>query len=129
MVRRTGFLTAFHSAAALVSASVIGLVLIATPATAKKFTAVTTFTVLQDMAQAVAGDAATVLSITQPGAEIHDYQPTPQDIVKVQRADLVIWNGLNLERWFERFFARVQDVPSVVISDGVEPLGIAQGPY
>ena len=96
---------------------------------AKKFTAVTTFTVLQDMAQRVAGDAATVLSITKPGAEIHDYQPTPRDIVKVARADVVLWNGLNLERWFERFFARVRNKPSVVVSEGVTPIGISQGPY
>ena len=68
-------------------------------------------------------------SITKPGAEIHDYQPTPLDIVKAQAADLVLWNGLNLERWFEKFFDNVKDVPSVVVSEGVEPMGIAEGPY
>ena len=53
---------------------------------------VTTFTIIQDMAQNVAGDAAIVESITKPGAEIHGYEPTPQDIVKTQRADLVLVN-------------------------------------
>ena len=81
------------------------------------------------MAQNVAGDDATVLSITKPGAEIHDYEPTPQDLVKAQQADLVLWNGLNLERWFERFFANVKDVPSVVVSEGVEPMSIHGGEY
>ena len=90
---------------------------------------VTTFTVIRDIAQNVAGDAAIVESITKPGAEIHDYQPTPLDIVKAQSADLVIWNGLNLERWFEKFFQNVSDVPSVVASDGVEPMGIREGAY
>jgi manganese/iron transport system substrate-binding protein len=90
---------------------------------------VTTFTIIQDMAQNVAGDAATVESITKPGAEIHGYEPTPQDIVKAQRADLVLWNGLNLERWFERFFGNLRNVPSAVLSDGVEPIGIEEGPY
>ena len=66
-----------------------------------KFRVVTTFTVIQDIAQNVAGDAAVVESITKPGAEIHDYQPTPGDIVKAQDADLVLWNGFNLERWCE----------------------------
>ena len=95
----------------------------------KPFRVVTTFTVIQDIAQNVAGTAATVVSITKPGAEIHDYQPTPQDIVRAQSADLVLWNGLNLEQWFARFFDNVKDVPNVVVSDGVQPMGIREGPY
>ena len=94
-----------------------------------KFKVVTTFTVLQDIAQNVAGDKAEVVSITKPGAEIHDYQPTPLDIVKAQEADLVLWNGFNLERWFEKFYGNVEDVPSVVLTDGIEPMGIREGPY
>ncbi len=89
----------------------------------------TTFTILQDMAQQVAGTNAVVESITKPGAEIHEYEPTPLDIVKAQSADLVLWNGLGLERWFERFFGSVKDVPSVVLSEGIQPLGISEGPY
>ena len=96
---------------------------------AEKFKVVTSFTVIADMARNVAGDAAQVESITRPGAEIHEYQPTPQDIVRAQGAQLVLWNGLNLERWFERFFQRLRDVPSAVVSEGVEPMGIAAGPY
>lgn len=96
---------------------------------AKPFRVVTTFTVIQDIAQNVAGTTAIVESITKPGAEIHDYQPTPRDIVKAQSADLVLWNGMNLERWFEKFFANVKDVPSAVVSDGIEPMGISDGPY
>ncbi len=93
------------------------------------FKVVTTFTVIQDIAQNVAGDKAIVVSITKPGAEIHDYQPTPRDIVKAQDADLVLWNGFNLERWFEKFFQNIEDVPSVVLTDGIEPMGIHEGPY
>jgi manganese/iron transport system substrate-binding protein len=95
----------------------------------KPLRVVTTFTVIQDMAQNVAGSAAIVESITRPGAEIHDYQPTPLDVVKAQAADLVLWNGMNLERWFERFFDNVKEVPSVVITEGITPLGIKEGPY
>ena len=75
----------------------------------------TTFTVIQDIAQNVAGSAAVVESITKPGAEIHDYQPTPLDIVRAQAADLVLWNGFNLERWFEKFFENVKEVPAVTV--------------
>ena len=94
-----------------------------------KFKVVTTFTIIQDMAQNIAGDAATVESITKPGAEIHDYEPTPKDIVKAQSADLVLWNGLNLERWFEKFFQNVKDKPAIVVTEGIEPMSINEGPY
>jgi manganese/iron transport system substrate-binding protein len=90
---------------------------------------VTTFTILQDMAQNVAGDKAIVESITKPGAEIHEYEPTPLDIVKAQSADLVLRNGLGLERWFEKFMGSIRDVKSVDLSHGIEPMGIAEGPY
>jgi manganese/iron transport system substrate-binding protein len=95
----------------------------------KKLKAVTTFTVIADMAQNVAGNAAEVVSITKPGAEIHNYQPTPRDIIKAQDADLILWNGLNLELWFEKFFANLQNIPSIVVSEGVAPMGIGEGPY
>ncbi|KOC92363.1 iron-binding protein [Winslowiella iniecta] len=96
---------------------------------AEKFKVVTTFTIIQDIAQNIAGDAAVVESITRPGAEIHDYQPTPRDVMKAQSADLILWNGLNLERWFSRFFSNLHDVPSVVVTDGIEPMPISDGPY
>ena len=96
---------------------------------AAKKRVVTTFTIIADMAQNVAGDAAIVESITKPGAEIHGYEPTPRDIVKAQKADLVLWNGLNLERWFEKFFGNLKNVPSAVLTDGIEPIGIGEGPY
>ncbi len=96
---------------------------------AEKFKAVTTFTVIADMARNVAGDAAIVESITKPGAEIHNYAPTPGDIRRAQGAQLILWNGLNLELWFEKFFQNLKDVPGVVVSTGVEPMGIAEGPY
>ena len=94
-----------------------------------KFKVVTTFTVIQDIAHNVAGNAATVESLTKPGAEIHEYEPTPKDIVKAQSADLILWNGLNLERWFERFFQNVKDKPAVVVTEGIQPLSIYEGPY
>lgn len=89
----------------------------------------TTFTVLADMAQNVAGDQLIVESITRIGAEIHGYEPTPSDIVKAQEADLILYNGMNLERWFEQFLGNVENVPSAVLTDGIEPVPIAEGPY
>lgn len=99
------------------------------PVTGAKKKVVTSFTIIADMAREVAGDGADVQSITKPGAEIHGYEPTPKDIVKAQNADLVLWNGMNLELWFEKFFTNVKDVQSAVLTEGVTPLGISEGPY
>jgi manganese/iron transport system substrate-binding protein len=96
---------------------------------ADKFKAVTTFTVIADMARNVAGDAAIVESITKAGAEIHGYQPTPRDIIRAQDADLILWNGLNLELWFEQFFSNLSQVPSATLTDGIEPMSITEGEY
>ena len=90
---------------------------------------VTTFTVLADMASNVAGDVADVVSITKPGAEIHGYEPTPQDIVRASDADLILWNGMNLELWFEQFLSNMDDVPSATLTDGIDPISISGGSY
>lgn len=89
----------------------------------------TSFTILADMAKNVAGDKLIVESITKIGAEIHGYEPTPQDLVKAEKADLVLYNGLNLERWMERFLGNVKDVPSVILTEGIKPIPIAEGKY
>ncbi len=58
-----------------------------------KLKVVTTFTIIQDIAQNVAGDAAVVESITKPGAEIHDYSTNAKkDIVKAQK--LILFYGM-----------------------------------
>ena len=86
----------------------------------------TTFTVLADMARQVAGDRLEVRSITKPGAEIHGYEPTPRDLEAAQGVDLIVENGLGLERWAQRFVAAAgSNLPVVTLSDGMEPLPIA----
>ncbi|WP_261881655.1 metal ABC transporter substrate-binding protein [Vibrio pelagius] len=94
-----------------------------------KMKVVTTFTVLADIASNVAGDAAEVVSVTKPGAEIHGYEPTPKDIVRASDADLILWNGMNLELWFEQFLSNMKDVPAVTLTKGINPIPIASGSY
>ena len=103
--------------------------LMAAPTLAQDFKVVTTFTVIADMARNVAGDAATVESITVPGAEIHGYQPTPRDLVRASGADLILWNGMNLELWFEQFIGNLGPIPSATISEGITPMSIREGSY
>ena len=90
---------------------------------------VTSFTVIADMARNVAGEGVKVVSVTKPGAEIHGYEPTPKDIVAASDADLVLWNGLGLERWFEQFLGNLGEVPSATLSDGIQPISITGGDY
>ncbi len=94
-----------------------------------KLNIVTTFSVLADMAQNVAGDAANVTSLIKRGAEIHNYEPTPKDIVRARRADLILWNGFNLEVWFAQFFQNLDGVPVVELTEGITPIDIYNGPY
>ncbi|MEM9448774.1 MAG: metal ABC transporter substrate-binding protein [Cyanobacteria bacterium P01_E01_bin.6] len=89
----------------------------------------TTFTLLADIAENVAGEQLIVESITRIGAEIHGYEPVPSDLVNAQDADLILYNGMNLERWFDQFLGNVQDVPAVILTEGIEPISIAEGPY
>lgn len=89
----------------------------------------TTFTVLADMAQNVAGDKAIVQSITKPGAEIHGYEVTPSDLKRGQNANLILENGLNLERWATRFYNSLPKVSHFTLSEGVSPVNIAEDAY
>ena len=89
----------------------------------------TTFTILADMAQNVGGDAINVESITRIGAEIHGYEPVPSDIAKAQNADLILANGMNLERWFDQFLGNLSDVPTATLTEGITPIPISEGPY
>lgn len=94
----------------------------------QKPTVLTTFTVLADIAGNVAGEHLRVESITKVGAEIHGYEPTPGDIKKAARADLILDNGLNLEAWFGQFVEGL-DVPHVVVTEGIEPVSITEDAY
>jgi manganese transport system substrate-binding protein len=88
-----------------------------------------TFTVLADMARNVAGDKAIIESITKPGAEIHGYQVTPSDLERGQKANLIFENGLNLERWADRFYNSLPKVPHITLSDGFQPVNITDDAY
>ncbi len=89
----------------------------------------TTFTVLADMARQVAGERLEVRSIVKEGAEIHGYQPTPSDIQQATGADLIVENGLGLELWARRFTAAAGEIPTLTLSDGMQPMLISEDAY
>lgn len=96
---------------------------------AKPLKVVTTFTIFADIAQQIGGDKVEVVSITKAGAEIHNYQPTPRDIVKTRNADLILWHGMNLELWFEKFYRNIDHIPKVILTKGITPMSINGGEY
>jgi manganese transport system substrate-binding protein len=100
-----------------------------TSSQANKKVVLATFTVLADMARNVAGDKAIIESITKPGAEIHGYQVTPSDLERGQKANLILENGLNLERWADRFYNSLPKVPHITLSDGFKPVSIGEDSY
>ena len=58
---------------------------------------VSTSTIITDWTQQVGGDEIELLGILQPGADPHVYEPVPQDSQAFEEADLILYNGYNLE--------------------------------
>ena len=88
----------------------------------------TTFTILADMVGRVGGDRVVVESVTTPGADVHQYEPTVEDLKRVEGADLVVSNGLGMDDWLLRFIDGT-DAAHLVTTDGIEPLPIRAGNY
>ncbi len=94
-----------------------------------KLVVLSTFTVISDMVREVGGDRVEAISLTKPGVEIHGYEPTPGDLVRASKADIVFDNGLNLEVWAEKLYGALPEVPHVTLSDGINVIQIEEGAY
>ncbi|MBI1863920.1 zinc ABC transporter substrate-binding protein [Candidatus Woesebacteria bacterium] len=68
----------------------------------QKIKVTASFYPLYDFAKNVGGDKTEVINITPAGSEPHDFDPTPQDIVNIQKSKLFIYNDINLERWTDK---------------------------
>lgn len=97
--------------------------------TSDKLVVLSTFTVISDMVREVGGTRVEAISLTKPGVEIHGYEPTPQDLVRASKADIVFDNGLNLEIWAEKLYSALPEVPHVTLSEGIEVIQIGEGAY
>ncbi|MBD2018700.1 zinc ABC transporter substrate-binding protein [Leptolyngbya sp. FACHB-36] len=67
----------------------------------KSLKVLTTFLPVYLFTKAVAGDAATVDILIQPGTEVHEYQSTPADVQAIAQADVVVKNGLGVEEFLD----------------------------
>jgi zinc/manganese transport system substrate-binding protein len=98
------------------------LVLAAIPAEAKTLEVVASFSVLGEIVKEVAGDKAEVHTLVGPDGDAHTFEPTPNDAKTLGNADLVIVNGLGLERWMERLIEASGYKGTVAVaSHGVHP--------
>src|SRR5689334_7875723 len=83
-------------------------------------TVVATTTQIRSLAEAVAGDRATVVSILKAGADAHTYEPVPSDVQAIGRSALVLRNGLGLDGWLDKVINGAGGQrPVVTVSDGV----------
>ena len=76
-----------------------------------------------DFAREIAGDRANVCLLVPPGSESHSFEPTAQDILRIQNCDLLICNGGESELWLEDMLEGMEgDIPIIVMMDCVETL-------
>jgi zinc transport system substrate-binding protein len=81
------------------------------PVASGKISVVASFYPLYDFAQAVGGSHITVTNVTPAGAEPHDYEPAPRDLVIAQQAKVFIYDGGTLEPWVDKFLGDYRNVP------------------
>lgn len=72
-----------------------------------KLNIVTTIFPYYDFAKNIAGVTAEVTQLISPGSEIHDYEPTPKDIAKINNADLFVYNGGESDEWVEKIITDI----------------------
>ncbi len=89
-----------------------------------KLSIVTTIFPPYDFARQVAGDKAELTMLLKPGTESHNYDPTPQDIIKIQNADMFIYVGGESDKWVEDMLASASKKPKkiIVMMDCVDKL-------
>lgn len=91
----------------------------------EKLQVLATFLPMYLFTKAVAGDAADVEVLIQPGTEVHEYQSTPDDVRAIAEADVLVQNGLNMEEFLESTIDSAQNSDLVVInaSETIDPIG------
>lgn len=92
----------------------------------ERLSVVTTLYPVYDFTKEIAGENANVSMLLSPGVEIHDYEPTPQDIIKIQEADLFLYLGNDLEPWVETVISGIDNKESLInVSNNIDIIKLA----
>lgn len=83
---------------------------------------VATSTIIQDWTAAVAGDEVELVGILQPGADPHVYEPVPADNLKIETADLIFYNGYNLEPGLTKLITSTTKAKVFAVGEVITPL-------
>lgn len=96
------------------------------PASSGKLQVVATLFPQYDFARRVAGDRAAVTMLLPPGVESHSFDPTPADLVTMQKADLFLYTGAQMETWAGSLLSSLPESTTVVdLSQGIALSGEA----
>lgn len=125
----------------IIFAGIIGLLLLAGCGTqnsersaadgSEKLAVVATNSIIADMVKEVGKDEVSIHSIVPVGTDPHEYEPLPEDIKKASEADVVFYNGLNLETgngWFDKLMEtakKKENEDYFAVSKEVEPIHLA----
>jgi ABC-type Zn uptake system ZnuABC Zn-binding protein ZnuA len=113
------------------------LALLSLPVTARAQTpaatplnVVATFSVLGDLTQAVGGDNIQLTTLIGPGVDAHTFDPSPADLAMLERADVIVENGLGFEPWLENFLESTSfQGERIVASEGVTTRNADEGEH
>jgi zinc transport system substrate-binding protein len=98
------------------------------PVPGERMAVVASFYALYEFSQRVGADRVSVRNLVPAGAEPHDYEPTPRDVIAINEARVVVYNGIGLERWLGRLLPQIPErVTKVNASEGIPPLVVSSG--
>ena len=109
---------------AIILLSTMGLIVIFSKnrQSTEKISIVTTNFPAYDFARAVSGDKATIKMLVKPGTELHDFEPSPQDIISIENCDLFVYTGGESDEWVEDILKDLNNVRTLKMLDSVEAI-------
>ena len=98
----------------------LGLIAFLSGKQSEDFTIITTNFPAYDFARAVVGDDAQIKMLLKPGVDMHDYEPSPEDIIAIENCSLFIYNGGESDEWVEDILKNNHDINTLRMMDAVE---------